>query len=388
MRQTLQYISIVLRRIIKRCVSCFILAPFYYLCCLHPIQKGLVVLADGHQDTLTYSLQAVKERLKEIPEFTVVEYFHNYSFCGMLEGLKIMLGFMPLYARAEYVFICDCYVPAASCRKRQGTTLIQLWHSCGLMKKVGVHSPEDAASMMKTQYRNTDIFTASSESVSDVLSEALLIPRDHFCTAGVPRMDLLYRKERIESLRRFFHAKYPEYRGKKLVLWAPTFRGDVRSAYLVGDETVVRLQEELKNDYAIVIRTHRFSNHQEIDTPIQMSSEQLMAIADVLITDYSSIYYDYLFFRKPIILFAPDLETYEKNRGLYIDYQYMPGYVATTESQLRYAITHLDDWANASYRQQIDALWEEQMTYCDGHSTDKLLREVGILPAVRQEVYS
>lgn len=386
MNQTFEHILILLRRMMKYCVSHFILEPWYYLCCLRPIQKGFVVLADGHQNTLTYSLQAISERVKEIPGINVVEYYHNYSFCGRLEGLKIMLRFMPLYARAEYVFICDCFIPSVSCRKRQGTTLIQLWHSCGLMKKVGIHSPEDAVDMLKIQYRNTDVFTASSAAVSDVLSEALMIPRDRFWTVGVPRMDLLYRKERIESLRRFFHTKYPEYHGKKVGLWAPTFRGNVHNAYLEGAETVVHLQEELKDDYGIVIKTHRFSNHQEIDTPIKMSSEQLMAVADFLITDYSSIYYDYLFFRRPIILYAPDLEIYEKTRGLYLDYKKLPGYVATNEAQLRYAITHMDTWADEDYYKRLDALWEEQMAYCDGHSTDKLLRQLGILSASMQEV--
>lgn len=371
--------KIILRRIMKYCVGALILAPWYRLCCLKPVKKGLVVLADGHQNTIPYSMELLRDRLRQAEGLEVVEYFHDYSFCGAWEGLKIMLRFMKLYARAEFVFLCDSYVPAASCKKRQGTTLVQLWHSGGLMKKVGLDAPEDAINMMKTQYRNTDVFTASSSLVSDVLSKALMIPRQTFSEAGVSRMDILFDQARNQRLREEFDHKYPQYRGKKIILWAPTFRGNVRSAYLVGAETVQKLQQELQERCAIIIKTHRFGDGQDLNTPIDFTSNQLLPIADCLITDYSSIYFDYLAFRKPIILFAPDLKAYEANRGLYPDYWDMPGFVAENEEQLRRAILEMDCWADEAYHTRLDRLWDEQMDYCDGHSTEKLLQQLGII---------
>ena len=372
-------IMIRLRRWLKNAICVCLLAPWYYLCCLRPIRKGLVVLADGHQDRLPYSMIAMRERLLKIPHITVKEYFHDYSFCGPVKGLLTMLRFMPLYAQAEYVFLCDCFVPTTCCRKRKGTTVVQLWHSCGLMKKVGIDSPEDAMGMMKTQYRNTDVFTTSGAAVSDVLSKALMIPRENFSEAGVSRMDLLYRKDRVENLRAYFYENYPEYKGKKLVLWAPTFRGNVHDARLEGDDTVLKLQRELGDDFAIIIKTHRFAGRKNIDTPVKITAEQLVTIADCLITDYSSIYFDYLYFRKPVILFAPDFREYGEKRGLYPDYRETPGYIAENEEQLRKGLLTIDEWANAEYRARQDQLWQAQMAYCDGHSTDKLLRQLGIL---------
>jgi len=367
-----------LRRLLKNAIY-ILLAPCYYICCLRPVRKGLVVLADGHIDRLPYSMQALRERLTEIDDITVVEYFHDYSFCNMIKGFWIMLRFMPLYARAEYVFLCDCFIPTTCCKKRKGTTVVQLWHSCGLMKKVGVDSPEDAMSMKKTQYRNTDVFTTSADVVSDVLSKALLIPRENFSTAGVNRMDLLYRKDRCASLKKYFYENYPEYRGKKLVLWAPSFRGNVHDSHFDGEEVLLKLQKELGEDYAIILKTHRFAGRTGIDTPVRITAEQLLTIADCLITDYSSIYFDYLYFRKPVILFAPDLQEYEEKRGIYPKYTDTPGYFAENEVQLRKGILTMDTWANEAYRAQQDKLWDEQMTFCDGKSTDKLLKELGIL---------
>lgn len=368
-----------MRRAMKYFTCFVLLAPMYYLSCRKPVEKGLVVLADGHQDKIPYSMRMLRDKLAGMPNVRVVEYFRDYSFCNPIKGLWIMLRFMPLYAQAEYVFLCDCFVPTTCCHKRKGTTVVQLWHSCGLMKKVGVDSPEDANAMMKTQYRNTDVFTVSSDVVADVLSKALLVPRENFSTAGVSRMDLLYRKDREERLRRFFYRNYPEYRGKKIILWAPTFRGGVHFGFLDGAEEVLHLQEELKDTHAILIKTHRFAKSRDINTPVRISAEQLLAVADCLITDYSSIYFDYLYYRKPVILFAPDLEDYEQRRGLYPKYEQTPGFVARDEEQLRQAILTMDTWADGDYRRAQDELWQEQMEFCDGRSTDKLLEQLGLL---------
>ena len=368
-----------IRRILKKGISTFLLAPYYYLCCLRPVQHNLVVFADGHQDHMPYSMQAIFGKIKRMPDMEVIEYFQNYSFCSPLQALKNMLGFIPLYARAKYVFLCDCYIPATCCRKRSETILVQLWHSCGLMKKVGKDSPSDSAGMLNSQFRNTDMFTTSAPIVSDVLSQALMIPRDKFSNVGVTRMDLMYNEQRTHALYRQFLEQYPMYRGKKIILWAPTFRGNARNGYLEGAEDILRLQKELPDDYAVIIKTHRFSGRTDLNTQVRVSAERILPFADILITDYSSIYYDYLYFRRPVILYVPDLTTYEKDCGLYMDIEQMPGYISRTYDEMKYAVLHTEEWVTDSYRQAQDALWNKQMIACDGHSCDKLLEELGMV---------
>ncbi len=373
-------IAVRIRRFLKNTLRLIVLSPLYYVCCLFPVKKNLVVLADGHQNSIPYSMVVLRDRLHSIDGLTVKEYFRDYSFCSPVKGLCIMLGFMPLYARAEYVFISDCFIPAAACRKRRGTTLVQLWHSGGLMKKVGIDSPEDSAAMMKDQYRNTDVFTASSDVVSDVLSHAMMIPRECFCTSGVSRIDLLYRADREADIRRRFFEDYPEYKGKKIILWTPTFRGDVHSGHLVGADDILRLRDEVSDNIVVLIKTHRFSNGVDLDTTPEFTSNELLAVADALITDYSSILFDYLYYRRPIILYAPDLAAYEAARGLYPDYKKMPAYFADDYTSLYDAVTTIDAWADEPYRARLDVLWESDMAYCDGNSTDKLLRLLKIIP--------
>lgn len=344
-----------------------------------PVRKNLVLLADGHQNKMPFSMDVLAEKLKQQPELQVVEYFHDYSFSGAVKGLLTMIRVLPLYAQARYVFICDSFLPVSYCRKRKGTTVVQLWHSCGLMKKVGADSAEERKLMSQWQHRNYDVFTTSSADVSDILSAAMNIPRSVFTDTGISRMDIFYNQNWIQQLHTDFYRNHPQYCGKKIILWAPTFRGTPQTGFLSGKDEMLRLQQSLPEDYALIIRTHRFAHSREIDTPISCSTESLLALTDILITDYSSIYYDYTYFRRPIILFAPDLEEYQQSVGMYIDYESLPGNLAKDYDQLYNAVLTTRDWANNAYQEQLDTLWKQQMAYCDGHSTENLLHKIGIL---------
>lgn len=328
---------------------------------------------------MPYSMIALSEQLHTLPNVKVVEYFQDYSFGGSLKGILSMIRFMPLYARAAYVFICDCYIPVSSCKKRKGTTVVQLWHSCGLLKKVGADSPQDRKLMMKEHHKNYDVFTTSARCVSEELASALNIPLSSFTDTGVSRTDLYYQQDRTDSIRCRFLKSHPEYQGKKILLWVPTFRGTAHTSFVEGQAEILRLKEELPEDCALIIRTHRFVRHLGLDTPLSFTSEELLTVADVLITDYSSIYFDYLYFRRPVILFAPDLNEYLNSTGLYPDYKSLPGKIAKNYSELLDAVLTVDQWADADYRRRMDALWETQMTYCDGNCTQKLLKRIGLL---------
>ena len=356
----------------------FALSPIYYICCLRPVDKDLVVLADGHQSVMPTSMMMVRKKLSEIPGVKVKEYFRDYSFGGHLRGFMTMLRFMPLYARARYVFISDSFIPVSSCRKRKGTTVVQLWHSSGLMKKIGYDSPEESGRVFPLQYKNYDVFTVSSPLVGDTLSKAMRIPREVFADSGVTLLDFNFNKDYIAAFRNNFYTLYPQYLNKKIVLWAPTFRGSPRDGYLVGQREICRLKNELPDEYEVVIKTHRYSKHKEYDSDISYRADMLIHVADILITDYSSIYYDYLSRKLPIVLFCPDLEKYKAERGLYIDYDKLPGKHVKKYSELREAVLTADSWADEEYRRRIDEIWEKHMSLCSGDSCDKLFRYIGL----------
>lgn len=118
-----------------------------------PVRRGSIIFADAHHEEIPFSMRRVYEMLaeREASDSGVSEtgpapievFVRDFNRMSYGELMRYLLKFMKQYATAEYVFVCDYYLPAASCRKRPETKLIQLWHSCGLMKKIAYDAGED-----------------------------------------------------------------------------------------------------------------------------------------------------------------------------------------------------------------------------------------------------
>ena len=98
-------------------------------------------------------------------------------------------------------------------------------------------------------------------------------------------------------------------------------------------------------------------------------------MADLLITDYSSAVFDFLLFRKPVVLFAPDLQTYQQSRGFYSPYESLSPYVATQNDQLTASVTAALASGDLSW---IERRIAYHMTACDGRATARILDRLGL----------
>ncbi len=318
---------------------------------------------------------AADEPVRKLEIQVFVEDFGSMSPVALL---RYLLRFMKAYAQAEYVFICDYYLPAASCRKRRGTTVVQLWHSCGLMKKIAYDAGDDIPQNYRgNMFGNYTWLTLSSGECVKVHAKALRIPESRIRATGVSRTDYYFDKEWNEKCRRTFYERYPEAKGKKIALWAPTFRGNAAKPSLCGLETVKAAAAELYPDWYFIIKAHpHIDAHGQVSN-CSIPTEELLCAADVLITDYSSVLYDYLIYEKPVVLFAPDLEEYEKTRGFYIDYRSMPfPLVWNTEALIREVRDSRTEFEN--YREALTAWREKYAGACDGHATERILELLGI----------
>jgi CDP-ribitol ribitolphosphotransferase len=148
----------------------------------------------------------------------------------------------------------------------------------------------------------------------------------------------------ISGLRETFEKEYPQLVGKKLVLYAPSFRENPTNNAVFDYFEIEKFIEELGDDYALAIRLHpNYASYCDEEHPIDLKDlrdkydiidftgfkdeQKLLLLSDIFITDYSSIMVDYTILKKPILLFAYDLDDYLKNeRGFYFDYrQKVPG---------------------------------------------------------------
>ncbi len=338
-------------------------------------EKDLIVFADAHHDQLPPSMVVLYDRMVE-KDYDVTLQIRNFAKMSFLESTWFSVQFMRLYARAKFVFICDNFLPVSSCRKAEGTTVVQLWHCCGLMKKMGYDTDEDIPAGYKGHvYRNYDLMTVSSSACVEPLSKATRSPEGVLQPLGVSRTDLYFDEEWRKNSRDEFFARYPQAMGKKVILWAPTFRGRPTDPYQVGVEAMKELEKKLGEDYFLIYKVHPHVDDRYHLSNCDIVTERLLPVVDLLISDYSTVMTEFLFFDKPYVLFAPDLADYQQKRGFYIDYEWLSPYLATREEDLQSVVMQALESKDLSWLEKIKAF---QISACDGNATQRIMEYLGL----------
>lgn len=240
-------------------------------------------------------------------------------------------------AKAKY-WVSNARAPLRF-RKRPENTYLQTWHGTPL-KKLGidiedVKMPGTTTGRYKVNFtRETarwDYLVSPNQYSSDIFKQAFKF-ENTFLESGYPRNDVLYKNNHpdyIESLK----TKLDLPIDKKVILYAPTWRDDEflkKGEYKFDIKlNLARMQEELSDDYIIVLRMHYLiANELDIssykgfvyDLSTYNDISELYLVSDILITDYSSVFFDYANLKRPILFYTYDLEKYRDTlRGFYID---------------------------------------------------------------------
>lgn len=225
------------------------------------------------------------------------------------------------------VCIVDGYcIPVSVLKHRACLHVVQVWHALGAIKKFGRQTLSAPAGRDKEiaehmdMHRNYDCVLCASRRTAETYAEAFGVSKDKLRVIGVPRVDAILKMDRSRCRRRVY-AAYPELRGRKNVLYVPTFRegglpdlGPVlRAAEKAGVNLIVRLhpldRERLqrRGEAPVFLECGKFGTF------------TLMAAADAVITDYSAISIEVSLIRKPVYFYVYDLEAYAAARGLNFD---------------------------------------------------------------------
>ena len=287
---------------------------------------------------------------------------YEYNF---VEKDSLSLRKLYDFASSKYVILVDNFFPLAF-MNTDGMKWVQLWHGTGIFKKFGYDLLNDEDKKVMEMFApKIDLVSVSSENVIDIYAQNFLVDKSKVKAFGVPRNDFYNDEhldiEHINNLKKSFEKDYPQLIGKKLVLYAPTFREDPKNNAVFDYFDVEKFLDELGDEYALAIRLHpnykRFCDEEHnidledlthkydiINFTGFKDEQKLLLLADILIADYSSIMVDYTILKKPAILFTYDLEDYlNKERGFYFDYKEMvPGKIVYNIDELIEAIKEED----------------------------------------------
>lgn len=276
--------------------------------------------------------------------------------------------------------------------KRPQQVILATWHGTPL-KRLGldignIHS--GSPRIKKTYVRNAkewNYLVSPNRYTTEILKSAFAYEGE-ILEVGYPRNDILYNasEKHVRKIKK--NLNLPE--DKKIILYAPTWRDD--DFYDIGQYKfnlkleLDRLKEELSEEYIILIRTHYFiadkldlRNYEgfAIDVSKYDDIAELYLISNILITDYSSVFFDFANLKRPILFFTYDLEKYEHVlRGFYIDiHKDVPGPLLFSTEEVIDNIKNIDNVVD-DFREKYDEFYERFCNIDDGGATERIVKRV------------
>lgn len=352
------------------------------------IKREKAVFVEVRFDEITGSFRLVYDRMKA-DGFDIHEQFIENIKPGKWGYIKRCLRMLEDISDAHYVFLNDACNVTSCIPLRKGTKIYQLWHACGAFKKFGMSTAElifgdNRKSLEKyPNYGNLSYVTVSSPEVIWAYEEAMNLKdtKTQVVATGVSRTDVFYDQHFIEQSKAAVYSVCPAAENKKIILYAPTFRGRVAKAESPDCLDIPAMKRALGDEYVLLIKHHPFVKQPPVvpedctdfamDVTKSLEIDQLLCASDVCVSDYSSLIFEYSLFERPMIFFAYDLDDYFDWRGFYYNYDELtPGPVVQETEEIIDYIRHLD----ARFDQaQVHAFKEKFMSSCDGHATDRIM---------------
>ncbi|WP_349925114.1 CDP-glycerol glycerophosphotransferase family protein [Bacillus altitudinis] len=363
----------------------FIFRLYYsFLSFAFRVNKKKVVIATYRDSELNDNFKSIYKSLSEGTDVEVVLRFRKMN--GGLKGRFIyvvhLLSSLYHVATCRVLLLDDYYFPLYLINKRSETKVIQIWHACGAFKKFGYSivgkksGPSPEYLKLVPVHSNYDYAIVSSKEAVLPFAEAFNMAPEQILPIGVPRTDFFFSKEEKESVKNKFYQKFPHLKSKIKILYAPTYRG---AAHNQKDQNLILDREKLfkyiqPEKYEVLIKLHPYlENEYTVDQTYteQFSLYELMIVSDVLITDYSSVIFEYSLLNKPILFYCPDFDNYMEERDFYFPFNsFAPGPITKNLSSLVKELKYLN---SDPQKVNLKEFSKRFMENCDGRSTDRVV---------------
>lgn len=364
-----------------------------------PIKKDTVIFESFAGKSYSDSPRYIYEELqKNHPNYKCIWIFNDKNKEIFGNGKIIKRNSLAYY---YYLAISKYWVVNARMPnfiiKRPETVYLQTWHGTPLKRLASdmkeVHMPGTTTEKYKRNFYNEsqkwDYLVSPNEYSTKIFSRAFKFNRE-FLEFGYPRNDVLYLDKKDKKIKKIEIKEKLGIPDKKVVLYAPTWRDDEfheKGKYKFNLKLdLKKMQESLGEDYVVVLRMHYLiaenMDISEFNTfAYDLSSyediAELYLISDILITDYSSVFFDYANLRKPILFFTYDIDKYRDTlRGFYMDFENeAPGPLLRTSDEVIEAIKRIASIQN-KYKKRSNAFYIKYCKYDNGKASKNIIEKV------------
>lgn len=269
--------------------------------------------------------------------------------------------------------------------KRKGQKYVMLWHGGVALKRI----EKDAEDQLSYSYlkkakidsKVCDLMVSGCRFQTSLLKEKFWYDGE-ILERGIPRNDVFFDKARHPEMKERICHKYGISPDSRIVLYAPTFRRNKSiEPYRIDWSRVV---PELRKIYdtekiSVLLRLHPnligkadasslINDESVIDVTRYHDMQELLCVSDLLITDYSSSMFDITMLKKPCMLYATDIEKY--NRGYYFDFAELPFPLARNEEEL---IGNIRTFDSAAYDESVESFFEKHIGLCEDGNASKAI---------------
>lgn len=299
------------------------------------------------------------------------------------------------YMAVAKVWVFDCRQPEFLI-KRKETSYIQTWHGTPLKKlALDMEQIDSVVSSSIDEYheqfrKNTatwDYLISQNHFSTETFRRCFDFEGKPIFEVGYPRNDVLFKHNNERDINRL-KEKYNIPKDKKVILYAPTWRDNefyVQGVYkFVSPLDFKKAQKELGDEYVFLVKYHYLVSDKidwsEYEGFVYSFNEKvdisrLYLIADMMITDYSSVMFDYSLLKRPMFFFAYDLENYENNlRGFYFDFlKEAPGPISKTTDQL---ISDIKSYDEKEWEEKYSQFSQKYNSADDGKASAKIVEKI------------
>ncbi|MCT2535127.1 CDP-glycerol glycerophosphotransferase family protein [Aquibacillus koreensis] len=288
-------------------------------------------------------------------------------------------------ATSKVVFIDNYFGFLSVTDFKPNVVCVQLWHAAGAIKQFGLLDPSIVNRSERARQRFIDVYSrftyvvVGSEKMSSIFRSSFGVQNENILRTGIPRTDFFFNKKLVNDIKHSLHESYPIINDKKVIMYAPTYRDSQLNSANIALE-IETMYQELGDDYVLFLRLHpaikgKFDNKYPefvYDLSDYEDINHLLLVTDLLITDYSSIPFEYSLLGKPMIFFTYDLESYTNERGFWEDFESnLPGPIARTTEEVIQQIQ-----SNQFDMDKVKAYANEWNRYSRGNSSQNIVKAV------------
>ncbi len=348
-----------------------------------PLQRNKVVLSAydgmGYRCNCKY---LAKRLLDEKAPVELVWLVSDQSVNDLPDGIKKVIINSPQFYKevlTAKVYITNT-VHLLYEHKREGQFFINTWHGYGPFKLAEGDVNRDAESLERYAKSNgaSDLFLTASTFYADVYRRSFCY-QGEVLACGAPRNDVFFGDNDFGKI-------YRIPREKGIVLYAPTYRSmtedDFERYNLDWEHILDSFRERFGKEYVVVYKLHHYMQQLvsekglyqgAVEATFYPDIQELLAAADIVITDYSSLMWDFSLQRRPVFLYQSDEDAYANDRGFYAPVSEWPYPKAHSQEELTERILHFDE---SRYIAELNAFLKKYGSCDDGHASERVAKRI------------